>query len=460
MKPAPKSVTTAAMKQEWLPYTQRMLPRYTSYPTALQFSLDVSSNAHQRRLGTIGLYEPISLYIHIPFCETLCHYCSSQVRACDDYSRAERYVDALLGEMEATAKAMGGCGRVVNVHFGGGTPNYLKTSDLGRILDGIEREFGLTDETAITLEIDPRLVSYQNAEEIGRLGVTRVSLGVQDFNPDVQKAIGRVQPARMVAEVAAAFRSVGIFEVSFDMMYGLPQQTTEGLLESLALAAQIGPDRIALFGYRHQPEQLPNQRLITNAALPDAAARARQVTAARKALAGHGYEMIGFDHFALPGNSLAQAAKEGRLRRNFQGYSDEPCDTIVGLGVSAISQFADLHVQNDPELENYYAAIDDGRLPTYQGVLLSREDQLRASIIADLLCRLETDLSQRCKQFNLGTETLQDALEALKPLQAAGLTIVQNSVIRIPESARALSRVVAHAFDAYKTRHNAAHVAL
>ncbi|MEM7569707.1 MAG: hypothetical protein AAF337_07925 [Pseudomonadota bacterium] len=402
-----------------------LAPRESDLVMAHSFTPQVGAGALAQRLAGIGLYEPIALSIHLPFD--------------DSEAQTSRYLDGLLDEMRLAAKAMAGCGRVVHIQFKGSRATALKVDHLSRVLDEIERQFGLTDETSLALEINPRVVSYQDAEDLSRLGITQVSLAVYDFSPAVQRALGQVQPARMVTEVVAAFRVVGIFEIGFEMAYGLPNQSVRSIEKSILQAVDIKPDQVVLAG----PEPKGAQAGTCDALMK----------AAQQMLTNQGYSMIGFNHFALPGSSLAQAACQGRLKHSLQGFSDTPAKVTIGFGAAAISQFPNAIIQNEPDVAKYYEALASAKLPAARGVHLSREDQLRAAVIDDLLCHLETDLAKHCSHFNVKLSALDAALKALDPFASKGVVTIRESVIRIPEPGRAMAQRVANVFDVQKPTH-------
>lgn len=435
------------MKPSWHAYLSANVPRYCSYPTSLSFSDAVGADLLREKLEGITPYQPISLYVNVPFCASLCHYCGCQTSLCHHYERAQAYVSSISREIMRVGALLEGRGRVTAVHFGGGTPNYLAAHELSLILDAIESGFGLADSADVSMDIDPRLVSYNSAESMSALGVNRVSLGVQDFDPEVQRAIGRVQSFDHVAQVVSAFRNFGIFDIKLDLLYGLPKQSSESLRCTLELAHSLLPDRISLSGYAHKPAVSPHQKLIDEASLPSAQQRRDQLLSAQAYLHGQAYEFVGSDYFVKQDTSLARAVRNKTLKRNFQGYTTDPAEVILGFGQSAISQFDDLMVQNHRELSSYKSCIRAGNLPAYRGVSLSREDQARAKIIEDLLCYLKADVLARCTQFDVDLACLTPSLSRVEALRKEGLVTYKDGEIRIPEAARLISRVVASCFD-------------
>lgn len=437
------------MRAQWHPYLAAKLPRYTSYPTATSFSGAVGCSAFNERLCKVAPYEPITIYIHIPPDMSLCCNCGCTPSTCDHYDRAIAYVQTLIDDIAQVGKRLSGRGRVTGVQFGGGPANFLLGRELALILDAVESAFGLPDNADVAMEIDPRLISYSSAEMLSALGVNRVNLGVQDFDPDVQRAIGRVQPFEHVAQVVSAFRNFGVFDINLDLLYGLPHQTCEGLLKTLAMATSLVPDGISLRGYLPAPSAMPVQTLFDEATLPAPLARFDHVLAAQAYLVQHGYDLVGFDHFSKPDAVLACATRKKTLKLRFQGFTATPATILLGFGQSAISQFEDTLFQNHKDLSDYRSCVARGHSPAYQGVRVSSEDQARAKIIEDLLCYLSADIAARCRQFGVDLACLKPSLDRIEVLCKGGLLGYSNGKILIVEEARLISRVVASCFDAH-----------
>ncbi len=433
------------MKHEWRKYLSAQAPRYTSYPSALYFDGAVDADRYAAQLDAIGPDEPLSLYVHVPFCRQLCWYCGCNMRVENDYDRALRYVDGLIKEIRLTGERLAGRGRPVALHFGGGTPNYLRREELARIIDALDEELRFADDAKLAMELDPRLVSGGDIECLATLGFNRMSLGVQDFNEDVQRAINRVQSFEMIDGCVNAMRAAGIDDISFDLIYGLPKQTIESFAASMARAIALSPDRLAVFGYAHLPQALPHQRLIPQETLPEAALRAQLSAIADEMLTDAGYIRIGFDHYAKPGNLLAQALRAGALKRNFQGFTDDTAKTALGFGVSAISFVNGVYAQNEKSVAPYLAAVNEGRLPAARGVARDRRDDAASAAIERLLCRLETDLAGL---FNLLNEAeVAQIDDKLAGLARDGVIERDGATVRLREDAWPLSRVVAAAID-------------
>ncbi len=439
------------MKPEWRKYLFQRAPRYTSYPSALHFDGSVTRDDYADRLSAIELYEPLSLYVHVPFCKRLCWYCGCNMRVENDYGRALRYVSALAKEIMLAGKTLAGSGRPRSIHFGGGTPNYLLVDEIDHILHAIELEFGLTDDCRLAIELDPRLIRDDDIARMAGLGFSRMSLGVQDFDPAVQHAINRVQGFEMVDSAVSEMRRAGVDDVSFDLLYGLPKQTPVSFARTLEKTIALSPDRVAVFGYAHLPGALPRQRLIDEASLPGALMRADLASMADQALIGAGYRRIGFDHYAKPDNTLAIAEREGRLRRNFQGFTDDLAMTTIGFGVSAISSVNGLYTQNDKSLTGYYDHVANGVLPVVRGIELTASEQVLASAIQALLCEGAADI---VAVLDVVTPVEAKAICArLDALEADGVIAWRDNTVQIEAAARPLSRCVAMALDPYEFVH-------
>ena len=436
------------MRPEWRKYLFQRAPRYTSYPSALHFDSSVTQDDYADRLSAIELYEPLSLYVHVPFCRRLCWYCGCNMRVENDYSRALRYVSALAKEIGLVGRKLSGAGRPRGIHFGGGTPNYLLVDEIADVLHAIEQEFGLTDDCRLALELDPRLIRDDDIARLTGLGFSRMSLGVQDLDPAVQQAVNRVQSYEMVESAVSEMRQAGVTDVSFDLLYGLPKQTLSSFEETLHKTIALSPDRIAVFGYAHLPLALPRQRLIDEADLPDAVMRADLAALADEALTSVGYCRIGFDHYAKPDNDLASAEREGRLRRNFQGFTDDIALSTIGIGASAVSSVNGLMAQNEKSLSGYYNAIAAGILPVARGLELTGSEMVIANAIQALLCKGEADVASL---LNAVAHTAAKAVCArLEALEADGLITWNGDTVRIEPAARPLSRCVAMALDPYE----------
>jgi len=438
-----------------LALAEARVPRYTSYPTAAQFGpLDESAWRGWLRAG-IGPADPLSLYVHVPFCRDLCWYCACHARATRSADRIRAYTAALLAEASLLADAVPAHGGIAHLHLGGGTPSILGPEGLASLVGTLRRRFGLRADAELAIELDPRTLDEATAMALGALGFTRASLGVQDIDPAVQARIGRPQPAVLVEMAVERLRRAGIGAVNIDLMYGLPGQTAAHVAASARFAASLGADRIAVFGYAHVPWMKPQQKAIDAAALPDTLARLEQAEAAETALVGAGYLALGLDHFARPGDPLAVAASEGRLRRNFQGYTTDTAPALLGLGASAIGALPGGFAQNLVDERRWAEAIAAGRLPIARGVAVSPDDRLRAGLIERLMCDFALDLRRAPPEAQA---VLADA--RMEGLEKEGLIRRDGLRLAVTPAGRRFVRQVAACFDAHLapagTRHSAA----
>ena len=442
-------VKLALMKHEWLSYARAAVPRYTSYPTAVQFHEGIGARHAIDWAGKVGSDEAISLYVHVPFCERLCWYCGCHTSVPNGYARITRYVDYLHKEIELWADALGDHGGVKHLHFGGGSPNALSAEDFIELSEHLCEAFHVLPEAEFAVELDPRSLTPERIAALAISGVNRVSLGVQTLAPHVQQAINRIQSPDMLAFAVEDLREAGIAHVNMDLMYGLPQQTVEDVVDAACFAAATGADRVAVFGYAHVPWFAKNQKAIDTAALPGLNARFEQAEAVSETLKAAGYEAIGLDHFARPDDEMSAAAREGRLRRNFQGYTTDPCETLVGLGQTSISAFKGGFTQGHKTRRAWEDALLEGRLPIERGVAISDDDRLRSRAIEALMCNLAVDTGEVSLTAGLDVSALDEALVRAAPLAEAGLCAIDGRRITVPEEARALMRNVARCFDAY-----------
>ncbi|MCC6719089.1 MAG: oxygen-independent coproporphyrinogen III oxidase [Acetobacteraceae bacterium] len=437
------------MSEALAAYARRAVPRYTSYPTAPHFQPDFAPATYADWLRRTDPSRPVSLYLHVPFCREVCFYCGCNMKLAASYAPIAAYVEALHAEIELAAALLPPGLPVAHLAWGGGTPTALSPDDLAAVMDRLRRHFTILADAELAIESDPRTLTPEMARRIGALGFTRASFGVQEFDPRVQQAINRIQPPDMVARAVDNLRGAGVSRINFDLIYGLPHQTEATLLATIATAAAMRPDRIALFGYAHVPWMAKKQRLIDEAALPDGAARACQAESAAEALGEAGYQAIGLDHFALPDDPMAIAARAGTLRRNFQGYTTDPAETLIGLGATAIGRSPFGHVQNIAETGAWSRAIAAGSLPVAKGVAISAEDRLRGDIIERLMCAGQADIAA------LGPCADEGAI--LDTMAADGLLIRDGTSIILTPAGRKLARVVASVFDTYLATGRARH---
>ncbi|WP_428674690.1 oxygen-independent coproporphyrinogen III oxidase [Roseibium sp.] len=457
------------MMKDPLSHAMRNVPRYTSYPTAPHFHDGVTAQTYADWLDAITLEDSLSLYLHVPFCKELCHYCGCHTKATRQEAPLVAYGATLGKEINLVARHLKTAGPVRHIHWGGGTPSLLPRQSLIDLAGLLRVNFDLAPDLEHAIELDPRLVTAQLADTLATIGVNRASLGVQDFDLAVQKAIGRVQPYEVVARATDHLRSAGLTALNFDLMYGLPGQTPATILDSVEKTLSLAPGRIALFGYAHVPWMRKHQRLIDESALPSAAERLELADLARTELQKAGYVAIGLDHFARADDSMAIALADGSLKRNFQGYTTDQGEQLIGFGVSSIGKLSKGYIQNMLDVGNWRRSIENGELPVSKGLALSVDDRARGRIIEELMTNYACDLAPVCQAYGLSTQDLADAFPALEDLAADGLVHLDRSAndnarVRVTEAGRPYVRLAAAAFDAYladsqaagKARHSAA----
>lgn len=424
-------------------YGTMSVPRYTSYPTAPNFRQATDDSDHRRFLQELP-GEPVSIYLHIPFCQQMCWYCGCHTTVVRRTAPVARYVASLAGEIRRIGSLIGWRPIASHLHWGGGTPTLLSAEAITALDRRLRQVFAFAPEMEIGLEADPRTLDRGVAKAFVDSGVNRVSLGVQTFDPAVQEAIHRIQPYTQVESAVRLFRDLGVGGINFDLIYGLPLQTAESCRDTVRQALALRPDRLAVFGYAHVPSFKPHQRNIREDDLPAAAQRYEQAETIAEELNAAGYRQIGLDHFALPGDALDLAAREGRLHRNFQGYTTDGCRTLIGLGASAISRFIGGFAQNATRIPDYQRKLASGGLATGRVCPISDDDARRAAIIEQLMCNYRADI---------GAETSASIVE----LERDGLIRRTGSMIEVRDQARPLVRAVAAAFDCYlpqtATRH-------
>jgi oxygen-independent coproporphyrinogen-3 oxidase len=433
-------VTGAAQR-----YASHNVPRYTSYPTAADFSPRVTSREHAAWLANLASGESVSLYLHVPYCREICLYCGCNTKMAVRDDVVASYRDALEAEIDFVSGLIRHRLGIARLHWGGGTPSILGSAGLQSVVAALQRRFAFDPGFEHAIELDPRYVNAELARGLAALGVNRASLGVQDVNPPVQAAIGRLQPLSMVEAPVDSLRSAGIRNLSFDLMYGLPMQTVESIRKTCALVVAMSPDRIACFGYAHLPGLKANQRRIDTATLPTQPERVEQASVFAEELERNGYVRIGIDHFARPGDALARAAASKQLHRNFQGYTDDDRKVLLGLGASSISTFAEGFVQNTADVPRYMRAIRSGSLATARGCALDDEDRLRGRIIERLMCDFEVDLADVAPQVDFAEE-----ISMLAPMEKAGLVVIRDRKLTMTDAGRSVVRVIAATFDAYR----------
>ena len=446
-----------AMPSAFEKYARASVPRYTSYPTAPHFSTHFPADNYREWLGRLDPGEPISLYLHVPFCKQQCWYCGCNMKLAARYSPVATYVQHLLQEIELVADALPARMPVSHLHFGGGTPTVLEPEDLATVMARLGARFQFLPDAEIAIESDPRTLADAMIRQIGALGFNRASFGVQEFDPKVQAAINRIQPPDMVERAISGLRAAGVPNVNFDLIYGLPHQTAAALCHTVELCAAMKPDRVALFGYAHVPWVAKNQRMIEDSALPNAAERAEQARLAAATLVANGYVQIGIDHFALPGDSLAVAAAEGHLHRNFQGYTADAARTLIGIGATSIGRTPQGYVQNASETGAWSRAVAAGKLSVARGHALRGQDQLRGGVIERIMCDGSVDLAEAGRALGFADDWYADEIAELEQMQRDGLLTYGNGKLALAPEGLPLARVVAAVFDTYLRDSTARH---
>ena len=442
------------MQAKLLEYLDRRIPRYTSYPTAVQFGPGVDAQVYERWLKALPNAASVSVYLHVPFCAELCLYCGCHTTVARRYAPIAAYVELLEREISLIGRLLTRPA-VTQIHWGGGTPTILSPQDLLRVTAALRANFTITPATEMAIEIDPRSLTLEHIAALADIGVTRASLGVQDFEPRVQQAIRRVQSFEQTARAADGLRDAGITGINLDLMYGLPHQTVATIAKTSQQALALEPDRIALFGYAHVPWMKRHQKLIPEDALPGSSERFEQSCAAAEIFVGAGYRRIGLDHFATSADPLAAHQREGRLHRNFQGYTTDQSPNLIGFGPSAIGSLPGGYVQNTASMVAYREAIMAGRPATARGLALTSEDRLRGAIIERLMCDLRVDIAELCAAHDADAGQFAAELGKIDELANDGIVERSGSEIKVPEHARALVRAVCAVFDAYAPDDNA-----
>jgi oxygen-independent coproporphyrinogen-3 oxidase len=420
-------------------------PRYTSYPTVPVWSDAFGADDHARALAQAGAaaQEPLSLYVHIPFCKELCSYCGCNVVITRDRQRIERYLAALARELEMTAARLGARRTLTRIHLGGGTPTFLDEKQLTSLWSEITARFVVAPDAEVAIEIDPVVTRPEQLALLGKFGFNRISMGVQDFEPVVQRAVNRVQSVEETAAAIAHARAAGFRSVNLDLIYGLPHQTVESFARTMDTIVALAPDRVACFSFAYVPSVRPNQRRLPIAAIPTGVAKLSLLEVAQERLAAAGYRAIGMDHFALAGDELARAQETRTLWRDFQGYTTQRARTTIAVGASAISDFGGAYAQNDRALGQYEAAIAAGRQSTVKGLWLSADDQRRREVIVQLMCNGWVDLGSDGERY------FARELEALAAAERDGLLAARARELLLTDLGRIFVRNVATVFDVY-----------
>ena len=430
-------------------------PRYTSYPTADRFveafSQEDLHQAMDMRNQALGHKKrPLSIYVHIPFCESLCYYCACNKIITKHHEKAEPYLRYLAKEVELYTTTMGIGQSVSQLHLGGGTPTFLSDDELRELMSVLKRSFSFAAGGEYSVEVDPRTVNDQRLALLFELGFNRLSFGVQDFDPEVQKAVHRIQPAQQVFDLVAAARKIGFEFINVDLIYGLPKQTPESFDRTLKQINELRPDRIALYAYAHLPERFKPQRRILAAELPVASSKIAMLSRSMDALMGAGYVYVGMDHFALPDDALAVAKRQGRLHRNFQGYSTQPDCDLIGLGVSAIGRMGGTYSQNAKTMEEYVDMLDNGQLPIVKGLALTRDDLIRRAWIMAIMCQGHVQFDAFNEAWLIDVKKyFANELSQLESLQSQGLVELTDGGLQVTPMGWFFVRGVAMVFDKY-----------
>ena len=426
-------------------------PRYTSYPTADRFVEAFTHDAYmlaleQRR--AIAATQPLSIYVHIPFCESLCFFCACNKIVTKHHERSAEYLRYLNREIDLHIEHLGAGQTISQLHLGGGSPTFFSDEELAELMSILKRNFVFSPSGEYSIEVDPRTVNEQRLKHLAGLGFNRLSFGVQDFDPEVQKAVHRIQPAEQVFSLVEAARRYQFESVNVDLIYGLPMQTPESFKRTLAQVVELRPNRIALYGYAHLPERFKPQRRISEYELPAAADKISMLGSALKAFIDAGYVYVGMDHFALPDDDLAIAKRQGRLHRNFQGYSTQPDCDLISLGVSAIGRVGGTYSQNAKTIEEYYDHLNHGRFPVVRGLALSRDDIVRRAVIMAIMCQgaLQYESIELAYMLDF-KKYFADEMLALKALEKTDMLVLEEDGLQVTDTGWFFVRAVAMVFD-------------
>lgn len=428
-------------------------PRYTSYPTAPHFLSGFGADSYAERLAEASQRddEPLSMYVHLPFCEERCTYCGCNIVVSPRHGPEERYLESVEAELDMLATALGHRRRLNQLHWGGGTPTYLSPAQCKRLFAAISSHFQITDDAEVALEIDPCVTTERHLQVLRELGFNRVSMGVQDFKLEVQQAVKRIQPLELTRSTVVEARRLGFESVNIDLIYGLPHQTEESYRETVRTAVtELDPDRVACFSYAHVPWIKPHQRQLEEAKIPRGWEKFRLFAGAVEEFLAAGYSFVGFDHFAKPDDELARAMEAGSLHRNFMGYTVMPATDQVGVGVTAIGDVGGAYVANDRKLASYQRRISEGLLPVERGIARTADDDLRGSVIREIICNLQLDFESIERDFEIDPRTVfADALEDLAPLADDDLVELDGNGLRVTGTGRFFLRNICMPFDAY-----------
>lgn len=431
-----------------LKYLGQEAPRYTSYPSAHHFTA-LTADLYGQWLGNLTPEKSIGLYVHVPFCEQMCYFCGCNTQITRRYAPLQPYVDHLIAEVELVGSKLKHRPKVHSLHFGGGSPGILEPVDMGRLFEALHRYFDLTTNAEVSIELDPRRVTAAKASAYAALGFNRISLGAQDTQIEVQRAINRVQPIELIRASVDLLRSYGLEALGIDLIYGLPLQTASSIEKTLKEVQSLRASRVSVFSYAHVPWFKKHQTLIDEATLPSIDDKAGFARLIKETLIAQGYDAIGIDHFAKPDDGLSRALKGGTLRRNFMGYTDMPNDRLIALGASSISELDEGIVQNIPQATTYQNALAKGQLASRNGWVYGGEDKLRKAVISDLMCYFKADIPALLSQYGYAEDYLDEDITALRPYVEAGMVTVKGRKIQFHSPYPMLIRTVACTFDAY-----------
>jgi len=454
--PSKVASTPAALSQSQLRSLDVPGPRYTSYPTADRFVEAFGPKQYRQALrqradgARVGGAGPLSVYVHVPFCESICYYCACNKIITKHHSRGAEYLELLEREVQLHVDELGTGHPLSQLHLGGGSPTFLSDAELASMMEMLQRAFKLGAEAEVSIEVDPRTVSSQRLRELRRMGFNRISFGVQDFDPDVQQAVHREQPFELVKELVQEARALQFVSINADLIYGLPKQTPKSFARTIEQVAELRPSRIALYAYAHLPQRFKPQRRILSADLPSGEARVSMLGDAIANFVAQGYVYIGMDHFALPTDALAVAKRQGRLHRNFQGYSTQPDCDLIGLGVSSIGRIGATYSQNAKTLDEYRDTLAQDEFPVMRGLALDRDDLARRSVIMALMCqgRVDFESIELAHLLNF-PQTFAAELQRLQAMQAMGLIELSTQEIQITATGWYFVRAIAMVFDKY-----------
>ncbi|MBC3917511.1 oxygen-independent coproporphyrinogen III oxidase [Undibacterium sp. CY18W] len=456
----PARFSLPEIPEELIRRFDKLGPRYTSYPTADRFHTGFDAKSYIQYLkerSRLSTKPPLSLYIHIPFCASLCYYCACNKVITKDHGRSAKYLEYLEKELQLVTAHLHDREVLSQLHLGGGTPTFLSHAEMRQLMEMLRANFDFSEDAEISIEIDPRTVDAATLQVLAELGFNRTSLGVQDFNPEVQKAIHRLQTFELVDNTVQASRAAGFQSINFDLIYGLPKQNLDSFSETLDQVIALSPDRIALYNYAHLPTRFKPQRRIAEADLPSAEQRLQIFLMSLRRLQAEGYVYIGLDHFARPDDSLARAMDDGSLHRNFQGYTTRSDCDLIGLGLSSIGKIGASYVQNLRTLDEYYACLDKGELPVEKGIDLSMDDLLRRQIIMSLMCSSTVDFNVLEQQYGISfPDYFAHELAQLAYYAKEKMINLSGNAITVEARGRLFVRAVGMAFDHYLTRQTTA----